>query len=138
MRPEECPILVVNANPEFREVVSGILDLEGYPVYTATNGVEALEAIESLRRTGNPQHPPIVLLDIRLPVLDGREVARRLQERDIQVRIVVISIAIDARAWAVEIGADAYLPEGFEIDDLLSVIARLCHGTDDAAVRRHR
>jgi CheY-like chemotaxis protein len=137
MRPEESPILVVNADPEVRDVASGALSFEGYPVYTASNGAEALEAIESLL-TKDPQNPPIMLLEMRLPLLDGPGVVHRLKERGLQVPIVVMSTAFAARAWAVEIGADAYLPEGSFIDDLCSEIVRLCNGTGDPGVTLRR
>ncbi len=120
---EECAILVVDDDPGIRETVLDILTFEGYPVQTATNGEEALEAIETLRAR-NPKCPCMLLLDMRMPVLDGWGVARELRERQIEVPIVVMTAAQDAQMWAREIGADGCLPKPFELPDLLEVVER--------------
>ena len=120
---EECAILVVDDDSGIRETVSDVLSFEGYPVRTATNGEEALEAIGTLRAT-NPKCPCMMLLDMRMPVLDGWGVARKLRERGIEVPIVVMTAARDAQMWAREIGADGCLPKPFELPDLLEVVER--------------
>ncbi len=120
---EECAILVVDDDSGIRETVSDVLSFEGYPVHTATNGEEALEAIGTLR-ANNPKCPCMLLLDMRMPVLDGWGVARELRERGIEVPIIVMTAARDARVWAREIGADGCLPKPFELPDLLEVVER--------------
>ena len=124
MVPEECPILVVDDDPDIRQTVTEVLSFEGYPVHTATNGAEALEAIEALQTKGS-KRPPVVLLDMRMPILDGWGVARELKERDIRVPIVVMTAARDAQAWAAQISADGCLSKPFDIDDLFSVVERM-------------
>ena len=120
---EECAILVVDDDSGIRETVSDVLSFEGYPVHTATNGEEALQTIGTLRAT-NPKCPCMMLLDMRMPVLDGWGVARKLRERGIEVPIVVMTAARDAQMWAREIGADGCLPKPFELPDLLEVVER--------------
>jgi CheY-like chemotaxis protein len=110
-------ILVVDDDPDIRATVSEILDLEGCDVAAASNGVEALEQIES-------SPPCVVLLDMRMPVLDGWGVARELRARGVGVPIVVMTAAQDAGRWAREIEADAVLPKPFELHDLLDVVSR--------------
>ena len=105
---EECAILIVDDDSGIRETVSDVLSFEGYPVHTATNGEEALETIGTLRAI-NPKCPCMLLLDMRMPVLDGWGVARELRERGIEVPIIVMTAARDARVWAREIGADGCL-----------------------------
>ena len=122
--PEECPILVVDDDPDIREIVTEVLSLEGYPVHAATNGAEGLQAIEVLRAK-DPECRPLVLLDMRMPILDGWGVARKMKKRGLQVPIVVMTAARDARAWAAEIGADGCLPKPFELADLLTTVQRL-------------
>ncbi len=95
-----------------------ILDDEGYSITTASNGAEALEAIERTR-------PSLVLLDMRMPVLDGWSVARTLQERGINLPIVVMTAAPDARQRAAEIDADGYLAKPFDVPDLLAAVESL-------------
>ncbi len=116
---EEPPILVVDDDPDILDTVSQILDLEGYRIERATNGAEALQVVDQTR-------PALVLLDMRMPVLDGWGFARELKERGIQLPIVVMTAARDARVWAREIGADGCLAKPFELFDLLSTVHQLC------------
>jgi two-component system chemotaxis response regulator CheY len=113
-----APILVVDDDPSILATVSEILEFEGYPVSTATNGAEALDEIE--RRA-----PSLILLDMRMPVLDGWGLARRLGELGVTLPIVVMTAAQDARRWAEEIGAAGYVPKPFDLADLLDTVERL-------------
>ena len=117
------PILVVDDDPSIRETVSQILELEGYPVETAADGAEALRAVERAR-------PAVVLLDMRMPVLDGWGFARALHERGVELPIVVMTAAQDARRWADEIGAAGHLSKPFELLDLLSAVEQVSAGPD--------
>jgi CheY-like chemotaxis protein len=84
------PILVIDDDPAILSTVLDILEFEGYPVATAVNGAEGLRCVE--------QEPPaLVLLDMRMPVLDGWGFARTLRERGIILPIVVMTAAQDAR-----------------------------------------
>ena len=114
----QSPILVVDDDPSILTTVSEILDLEGYPVQTATNGAEALRAVERAR-------PSLVLLDMRMPVLDGWGFARALQERGLKLPILVMTAAQNARRWAEEIGADGHIAKPFDLPDLLDAVERL-------------
>ncbi len=114
----DAPILVVDDDPSIRAVVAEILDFEGYPVETAVDGATALRAVERRR-------PALVLLDMRMPVLDGWGFARTLAERGVRLPIVVMTAAQDAKRWADEIGAQGYLAKPFEMPDLLAVVERL-------------
>ena len=114
----EGPILVVDDDESILRVVAEILDFEGYPVKTAADGAAALRAVEQAR-------PSLVLLDMRMPVVDGWGFAQRLRERGVQLPIVVMTAAQDARRWAEEIGAAGYLAKPFELPELLAVIEHL-------------
>ena len=111
------PILIVEDDPEILGTVADILEFEGYEVERASNGLEALRIIEQVR-------PRLVLLDMRMPVLDGWDFAKALEQRNIYVPILVMTAAADARRWAQEIGAAGYLAKPFDLSDLLSVVAR--------------
>ena len=113
-----APILVVDDDPNIVSVVTELLDMEGYPFTTANNGQEALDAVA--RTT-----PSLVLLDMRMPVMDGWGFARALKERGVQLPIIVMTAAQNARAWAEEIGAQGYVPKPFEVTALLDAVARL-------------
>ncbi|MEA2642374.1 MAG: hypothetical protein QOF51_3768 [Chloroflexota bacterium] len=117
--PKTCQILVVDDDPTILAVVSEILELEGYRVETATNGAEALQVLDRAA-------PSLVLLDMRMPVLDGWGFAEQIKDRVAKPKIAVMTAAQDAQGWAKEIGADGYLAKPFEIDDLVNVVERLC------------
>lgn len=113
-----APILVVDDDPSIRATVSAILEMEGYPVHSVEDGAQALEAVEQER-------PSLVLLDMRMPVLDGWGFARAIKERGLRLPILVMTAAQDARRWALEIGADGYLAKPFDLLDLLRAVERL-------------
>jgi len=117
----EPPILVVDDAASILLTKVEILHLVGYSVESATNGAEALEVVA--RRS-----PSLVLLDMRMPVLDGWGFARSLKERGIMLPIVVMTAAQDAGRWAREIGAMAYLAKPFEIPELLETVERVRQG----------
>jgi CheY-like chemotaxis protein len=94
-----------------------VLAEEGYTVATATNGAEGLAALaEAL--------PAVVLLDMRMPVLNGWGFASALKERGVSLPIVVMSAAQDARRWSQEIGAASVLAKPFELDELVQAVER--------------
>jgi CheY-like chemotaxis protein len=114
----EPAILVVDDDPSIRTTVSEILAMEGYPVETAADGAEALQAVERAQ-------PALVLLDMRMPVMDGWGFARALRDRGLHLPILVMTAAQNARRWAEEIGADGYLAKPFDLLDLLNAVEQL-------------
>lgn len=114
------PVLVVDDDPSIREIIVETLELEGYWVEQAANGAEALKKIEA-------QLPSVVLLDMRMPVLDGWGLMKALNHRGLNLPIVVMTAAKNARTWASEIGASAFLDKPFEDTDLLAIVERF-HG----------
>jgi two-component system, chemotaxis family, chemotaxis protein CheY len=113
--PHDQPILVVEDDPEILSTVTSILEFEGYQVAQATNGAEGLARLEDVR-------PSLVLLDMRMPVLDGWGFARALHERGIRLPILVMTAAQDASRWAQEIGAVGFIAKPFDLDDLLNAV----------------
>jgi CheY-like chemotaxis protein len=112
------PILVVEDDPEILNTVAAILELEGYYVERATNGQEGLAVVERTR-------PGLVLLDMRMPVLDGWGFVNALKQRGIKLPILVMTAAHDARRWANEIDAEGFLAKPFELIDLLNAVESL-------------
>ena len=108
-------ILVIDDDPAILATVADILRDEGYAVRTAANGAEGLAAVEQ-------QRPALILLDMRMPVLDGWGVTRALRERGLRVPVVVMTAAQDARRWAQEVGAAHALAKPFDIVELLGVV----------------
>ncbi|HEU4328875.1 MAG TPA: response regulator [Roseiflexaceae bacterium] len=111
-------ILVIDDDIAILATVSDILADEGYQVYTATNGAEGLAALATIE-------PNLILLDMRMPVLDGWGFAQQLRERGIAIPIVVMTATQDARRWAQEIGASHVLAKPFDLMDLIAVVQQV-------------
>jgi CheY-like chemotaxis protein len=119
-------VLVVDDDPDLVQLISGMLEILGYPVVTAANGAEALDAVDRDR-------PALVVLDARMPILDGKGFSKSLKDKGVQIPILVITGAPDARKWAQDIGADGYLSKPFELTDLLEAVQRLVVDSQDGA-----
>ena len=113
----ERTVLVVDDDASILDTVSSILSGEGYDVVSASTGQEALAAVARTRLV-------LILLDMRMPVMDGWAVARALREGDNKVPIVVMTAAESAKRWADEVGADGYLAKPFGLDELLDTVER--------------
>jgi CheY-like chemotaxis protein len=119
MSDTPADVLVVDDDPDLREIVQMMLSGSGYQVRCAANGKEAVEAVAK-------RMPAVVLLDMLMPVMDGWQCARELRARyGHGVPIVVVTAAEHARARADQIeGIDDVLSKPFDMDDLLRVVAR--------------
>jgi len=111
------PILVVEDDTSILEMVMQILRAEGYPVVGAKNGVEGLAECD--RRP-----PSLILLDMRMPRMDGWEFAAALRTRGIASPVVVMTAADNAKRWADEVGADGYVVKPFEFLELLASVEK--------------
>lgn len=115
-------ILLVEDNPDTRDSMTILLELQGYRVVGAANGQEALD---SLRSDGRPC---LILLDLMMPVLDGWGF-RAEQQRDpalADIPVVVLSADGSVDEKAASLGVADYLRKPFEVDDLLGLVKRHC------------
>ncbi len=110
-------VLVVDDDVSIVNTVSAVLVDEGYEVATASDGRAALNELAQ-------ELPSLVLLDMRMPVMDGWQFAQEVKRRGLVVPIVVMTAAQDAARWAGEIGADGYVAKPFDIDDLIEAVER--------------
>lgn len=111
-------LLVVDDDLDLLEMVKMILEGARYEVIAASNGREALEAVAD-------RMPDLILLDMKMPVMNGWEFAKELRGRfDHPAPIVVFTAAEDARRRAEEIGAQGWLSKPFEVVQLLAVVQR--------------
>ena len=125
-------VLVVDDSPEFLDSVDWALRRlgAGSPRLHATSGDEALATLRSL-----PILPGLVLLDLNLPGLDGRQALReiRADPRLAPLVVAVLSTSDDPRDLAVtrEVGADAYLVKPMRLDALLDKLGALFDALPD-------
>src|SRR3954471_10750111 len=109
-------ILVVDDDTSIRSFVEMALDSVGYAVSTAGNGSEALEVTDRER-------PDLILLDMRMPVMDGWTFARTYRRRPPpHAPIVVMTAAIDAAQWSREVSAAGCIPKPFELSRLFDAV----------------
>ena len=112
----ENSVLVVDDDKDILNIVEEILSHEGYTVSTAANGLEALGWLKK-------QRPGLILLDMRMPVMDGWQFTSNLRiEYDKHIPVVVMTAAKDARQRAREVDAEGYIAKPFDIDHLLATV----------------
>jgi chemosensory pili system protein ChpA (sensor histidine kinase/response regulator) len=113
-------ILVVDDDAAIRNVVADILELSDFQVRTASNGAEALAYLRVER-------PAAVLLDLMMPVMDGRELLHHIRGEAnwASLPVVIMSAARDAPLLADEMDAQAFLPKPFELDNVLELVNQL-------------
>jgi DNA-binding response OmpR family regulator len=101
------------------------LELEGYEVKRAANGEEALKLVREFK-------PDVMLLDVMMPKLDGREVCRRVKADPKTAHVPVIFLSARAQDMDVnsglELGASAYITKPFDPVDLLQTVERVLAG----------
>jgi CheY-like chemotaxis protein len=111
-------VLVIDDDADIREFVDLALSDQGYQVSTAADGQAGLVLVGQTM-------PDVILLDMRMPVLDGWAFARAYRERPgPHAPIIVCTAARDATASAAAIQAAAYLAKPFDVEDLLTCVAR--------------
>jgi hypothetical protein len=114
-------ILNVDDNESGRYVKTRVMRQGGYEVIEARTGIEALEMARRER-------PDLVLLDVKLPDINGFEVCRLIKKQDVQLLVLQISasfVAPQDRAVGLNAGADSYLSQPVEPAELLATIRAL-------------
>ena len=111
-------ILVVDDEAPIREVLTEYFATEGYAVEAATSGIEALTAIRSRRAD-------LVLLDVRMPGLDGVQVLRRIRELDDTVPVIMVTANEDVglAKETLKLGAFDYIAKPFDFEYLDRAVA---------------
>ena len=113
-------ILVVDDDGELQANMVEILEGEGFVVDAANNGAEALEQLER----GSFD---LVLLDVVMPVMGGKEALPQIKWRFPKVRVIMMTAfsTVDSAVDAMRNGADDYLTKPFKIDEFLTTIRRI-------------
>jgi len=107
-------VLIVDDEPKILNVVSAYLEKEGYQVFTASNGKEALELAER-------KSPDLIILDLRLPDIAGEEVCQRIrQKRDTPILMLTAKVEEEDKIRGLAIGADDYLTKPFSPRELVA------------------
>jgi CheY-like chemotaxis protein len=113
-------VLVVEDNPDARQMLRCLLEMWGHDVAEAADGDAGISAIDTYR-------PDVALVDIGLPITDGYELARRVQSLGARRKLLLVALtgygAAEQRERALEAGFDLHLVKPVEPEDLAAVIA---------------
>jgi two-component system OmpR family response regulator len=121
-------VLVVDDEANITELVSLGLRYEGFEVMSASDGRGALRAVREFR-------PALVILDVRMPDIDGFEVCRRMRADGIWVPVIFLTArdATEDKVTGLTIGGDDYLTKPFSLDELVARVRAIVRRTSGVA-----
>ena len=132
--PASARVLVVDDDPALRRAVTRALELEGFAVDGAADGLEAVACIEDPER----QRPDLVVLDVLMPNLDGLAACRTIRVMsDVPILMLTARSAVEERVEGLEAGADDYLVKPFAVVELIARARALLRrsGSEGVALR---
>ncbi|MBP3039095.1 response regulator [Bacillaceae bacterium Marseille-Q3522] len=112
-------VLIVDDQFGIRILLNEVLQKEGYETHQAANGLQALEIVKK-------HSPNLVLLDMKIPGMDGIEILKRMKviDKDIQVIIMTAYGELDMIKEAKELGALTHFAKPFDIDDIRAAVKK--------------
>lgn len=115
-------VLVVDDNEAARQLICMNLELEGFEIFTAVDGLDCLEKVGRVQ-------PALITLNIMMPRMDGWETASRLRAHSATADIKVVIVSARAQDADVRrgrrLGVDAYVTKPFDPEQLISTVRRL-------------
>lgn len=116
-------ILVVDDETKITEVVKSYLEHEGYKVYTAFNGKQAMNGY-------NEFNPDLIILDLMLPDISGEEICKRIRKiSSVPIIMLTAKVSDDEVITGLDIGADDYVLKPFSPKQLLARVAAVLRRT---------
>lgn len=114
-------VLVVDDDDDIREILSSLLERQGFRVITAADGGEAMERLQAGERPG------LILLDLMMPRVSGEEFrARQLAEEPLaKIPVIVLSGAGEIQEAAEKLAVEV-IPKPIELSLLISTVRRFC------------
>jgi CheY-like chemotaxis protein len=118
-------ILVADDDPDILSIVSMSLETQGYTVYKATNGREAVDLAKQ-------HHPDLILMDMMMPIVSGYEAVTELKADAATRDITIVGLSAKAMATdmerATDVGIDGYITKPFRIAQVLTVVESYLQG----------
>jgi CheY-like chemotaxis protein len=115
-------VLVVDDDDVIRQLITVNLELEGFEVFTAVDGQDALDQVSAIQ-------PDLITLDVMMPRMDGWQAAERLRADPDTAAIKLVLLSARAQESDIrrgeQIGVDAYLTKPFDPDELIETINQL-------------
>ena len=113
-------VLLVEDDPDIRDIVQDVLEAEGYDVVPASHGRQALEFLTGARES---ERPDLVILDMMMPLVDGRHVLEAIRNNQSLSSVPVV--VMSAVAHEKPVGAAAFLRKPFSLDTLFDAVHTL-------------
>ncbi|AIM16432.1 MULTISPECIES: response regulator [Neobacillus] len=112
-------ILIVDDQFGIRILLNEVFQKEGYQTFQAANGVQAIELVKK-------NSPDLVLLDMKIPGMDGIEILKRLKVIDPDIRVIIMTAygELDMIQKAKELGAITHFAKPFDIDDIRAAVRK--------------
>lgn len=112
-------ILIVDDQFGIRILLNEVLQKEGYDTYQAANGIQALEIVTK-------HSPDLVLLDMKIPGMDGIEILKRMRVVDKDIRVIIMTAygELDMIQEAKDLGALTHFAKPFDIDDIRAAVKK--------------
>ncbi|GAA0320192.1 sporulation initiation phosphotransferase Spo0F [Bacillus carboniphilus] len=112
-------ILIVDDQFGIRILLNEVFNKEGYQTFQAANGVQALEIVKS-------HSPDLVLLDMKIPGMDGIEILKRMKVIDEDIRVIIMTAygELDLIQEAKDLGALTHFAKPFDIDDIRTAVRK--------------
>ena len=128
----EARLLVVDDEPNIRDLLATSLRFAGFEVFTASTGNEAI-------REATENQPDLVVLDVMLPDMDGFTVTRRLRDRGEQYPILFLTAKDETqdKVAGLTVGGDDYVTKPFSLEEVVArirAVLRRTHGGSETAV----
>jgi len=110
-------ILIVDDQFGIRILLNEVFHKEGYQTFQAANGIQALEIL-------NKHSPDLVLLDMKIPGMDGNEILKRMKQIDPDIKVIIMTAygELDMIQQAKDLGAITHFAKPFDIDDIRSAV----------------
>jgi DNA-binding response OmpR family regulator len=125
--PLQATVLVVEDEADIMELVAGTLEVEGYGVLRAANGMEAMERLDK-------DAPDLVVLDLMMPVISGLEVLQHIRQKGSTPVILLTALeSEDNRVRGLQLGADDYIVKPFSVRELAARVGALLRRSNMSA-----
>ena len=113
-------ILVIDDEPELLALMMEVLEDEGYQAFSAANGSDGI-------RLNERENPDLIILDLRMPEMDGIETLRQIRKKDNKVKVVILTGygSPDTIRDAADLDVSEYLSKPFENDHLVRIIGEV-------------
>lgn len=110
-------ILIVDDQFGIRILLNEVLHKAGYKTFQAANGIQALEIL-------NNDSPDLVLLDMKIPGMDGIEILKRMKAVNPDIRVIIMTAygELDMIQEAKDLGAMTHFAKPFDIDDIRNAV----------------